>query len=633
MAFENLPGIFGTKLDGNLTVVPVNNNPITLVIGTATKGDSETLYRVDRTSDAVRTFGKSGSLVRGMYEAALGGAINISLFRIGATSAVLTDVGSSGGFTIETVAKDDSAGTDYKLYFDDATERLRVYRASDDEVVWDNNPAYPTQAIDLGEVSVTGTTPGGAGSIPAIGSTPITLAAADGVSGASYTAGTDGTTLSRMKLYENLYNAYELLSDQLADFIAPMNVYLDDLNTEDLSAASISTLGLAAISAYPTAGSATDALGRLYVQNYLGVNYFWWWLPSDPTADADATFTSDGGANIFPTVGSASATLDTAGVALTGSDFHEVNFAYQLADFCYRQSNQSHEMVGFVGTLPPESRSLKDVSIWVGKLPVTTDDANGNVVVTTNGSGLLGNKFMSGRIASGGVKGYTVAGISGLYNGGFIATDDGWLDSAQQQDDNDHYIDIGKYLSIVPVYPILSNPAVATAYQATGAPTYAGFVSTLSPGSAPTNKVVRSVVLPYRIGTAKLDLLAGQRYVFLHQKPQGVVVSDAPTAARPDSDYRRFSTIIIVKSQLDKIRSAAEPFLGQAINGIRLAALDTTIDKQLSDSVKRGELTRYEHRIIATPAMKVLGQVEVELKLIPAFELRQITVIVGLAAV
>jgi len=110
------------------------------------------------------------------------------------------------------------------------------------------------------------------------------------------------------------------------------------------------------------------------------------------------------------------------------------------------------------------------------------------------------------------------------------------------------------------------------------------------------------------------------------------VVSDAPTAARPDSDYQRFSTVIIVKNSINRVRNAGEPFLGESISGARLAALDTAIEKELADAVKNQELVRYEKRIIATPAMKVLGQVAVELKLIPAFELRQITITVGLAA-
>ncbi len=627
MAFENLPGIFGEKLDGNLAILPVNENPIVLVIGTATKGPSETVHRVERISESARTFGKDreATLIRGLYEASIGGAQNLRLFRVGATSAVLSNVGGTGALTITTVAKDNSAGTDYKLWFDTTTDRLIVYRASDNEVVWDNSPAYPTEAIDLGEVAVTGTV-GSGGSIGVSG-TPITLAAAHGVSGASFSAGTDGTDLSRMEMYEALYNAYELLSDQNANIVVPMDVYLDDKNVMDIQGTQVTNLGLQALSDYPTQLAANDFLGRLYVEEYLGKNYFWWFFPLDPT---NPVFTA---AQIYPTAGSASATTTTDGTALTAADFHEVNFAYQLADFCYRQSNQSQEMTGTVGVLPPASLSLKDVSVWVGKLPVTTTDANGNVVITTNGTGLLGNKFMCGRKAAGNVPGFTVDGIEGLFNGGFIATDTGWLDDAQQDDANDHLVDIGKYISVVATYPILSNPARTTAYSATGAPTYGGFYSSLPAASAPTNKVLSSLRLPYRINTTKLDLLAGQRFVTFHSKTKGIVVSDAPTAARPDSDYRRLSTVRIVKQTIDDIREVGEPFLGEGITGARLAALDTAVDRKLGQRVKDQSLVRFEHKIISTPAQRVLGQCTIELKLVPAFELRQITVVVGLAAI
>ncbi len=628
MAFENLPGVFGTKLDGNLAILPVNENPIVLILGTATKGPSETVHRVERISESARTFGKEreATLIRGLYEASIGGAANLRLFRFGATPAVLANVGGTNAFRIETVQKDDSAGTDFKLWFDTTTDRLIVYRASDNEVVWDNNPAYPTEAIDLGEVAVTGTA-GSGGSIGTSG-TPITLAAAHGVNGAAFTAGTDGTDLSRMETYERLFDAYQLLSDQAMNIVVPMNVYLDDKNVMDIQGTQVTNLGLNLLSTYPEQNAANDFLGRLYTEEYQGKNYFWWFFPLDPT---NPVFTA---AQIFPSgVGSASGTLKTDGTALTAADFHEVNFAYQLADFCYRQSNQNTEMTGVVGVLPPASLSLKDVSVWVGKLPVTATDANGNVVITTNGSGLLGNKFMAGRKAAGNVPGFTVDGIEGLFNGGFIATDDGWLDSTQQEDANDHLIDLGKYISVVATYPILSNPARTTAYSASGAPTYGGFYSGLPAASAPTNKVLSSLRLPYRINTTKLDLLAGQRYVTFHAKTKGIVVSDAPTAARPDSDYRRLSTVRIVKQTIDDVREVGEPFLGEGITGARLAALDTAVDRKLGQRVKDGSLVRYEHKLISTPAQRVLGQCTIELKLVPAFELRQITVVVGLAAI
>lgn len=631
MAYKNLPGVFEDKLDGNLAILPTNDNPVVIVLGTAPDGPTETLYVVDRASDAVSAFGKGGTLIRGMYEAQVAGALNMRLFRIGATTAKLTNVGGTGALTVETIEKDDSAGTDYKVWYDNATKRLQVYRSSDNTVVYDNNPAYPAAAIDLGEVSVSGVA--GSGATIGSSSVPLTLAAAGGVSGAVYTAGTDGLTLDRMQTYEALYAAYGLLEDQQLDVVIPQSVFLDDLNVMDMSASKVSTLGLSTLTTYPAAGTPTDVLGKVYVSEYQGVTYFHWWFPSNPAADADATFTTDTGADIFPTVGSANATHAPNGTLLKGSDFHEVNFGHQLATFCYTQANVNQDMTGVIGMLPPTSFSLKDTSLWVGSLPVTAVDANGNAVITTNGTGLLGNKFMSGRVTAGGVVGFTVKGIDGLFNGGFIATDSGFLDGTQLKDANAHLIDIGKHLSVVAAYPVLSNPAKLTSYSASGAATYAGFYANLPPASAPTNKVLRSVRLPFRLNSAKLDLLAGQRYVMFHAKTKGIVVSDAPTAARPDSDYQRLSTMRIVKDCVDAVRGVAEPFLGEGMSGALLAALDGAIDRKLGQKVKEGSLVRYEHQLTATPAQRVAGQASLQLKLIPSFELRQLTVTVALAAV
>lgn len=626
MAYENLPGIFERVLDGNLTITETNDNPIVMILGTAAQGPSDIVHRVDKVSDSARVFGKEGTLSRGLFEASIGGALNMRAFRIGATHASLT---FGGGLVLETVRQDDSAGTDYKLEFDDSTGRVKVYRASDDELVLDNYPAYPLQRVDLGEVTLSGAWVTGDGDIFA--GSPDTLAAADGVSGAVYVAGTDGLNLSRMALYEALHEAYELLGDQEIDVVVPMNVYLDDLNVMDLTPTQITARGLAALSDYPQAGASSDVLGKFRVEEFEGRNYFWWWFPADPTAEVFA------GAQIFPSgVGAADATHGADGEVLTEDDFHEVNFGHQLANFCYTQSRDNTEMTGVIGVLPPASFALKDVALWVGQLPTTTEDANGNVVIASggNGTGLLGNKFMSGRIGvTNQLIPFTIDGVAGLFNGGLIATETGWLDDVHIKDENDHLIDIGKYISVVATYPVLANPSRTTSYTATGAPTYAGFYSGLPPASAPTNKRLTNLRLPFRVSTAKLDLLAGQRFVTFHAKTAGIVVSDAPTAARPDSDYQRLSTMRQVKACVDSVRAVGEPFLGEGMTGARMSALDTAIDGALKALVKQGVIIRYEHSVTATPQQRVQGKATVELKLVPAFELRQITVVVALAAV
>lgn len=649
---KNLPGIFENKLDGNLTITPVNDAPKVLVLGQATQGTSETLFRVDKPSDSAKTFGKSGTLIRGMFEASIAGALNLRLFRFGATASVLAGVGdgsSTGGKTITTVRKDNSAGTDYEIFYDDAAGvdrgRLRVYRTSDNLLVFDDNPADLNSQIDIGEVTVDGTADltgtAGDNTIGTVTVRETLLTATHAISsGPEFTAGTDGVDLSRMKVYENLHNAYELLDAADIDVVLPMDVQLDDLNVMEMSQATVSSLDLLSLTDYPTKNAGNDVLGKVFVQEFEGENRFWWWLPSVPNAtDPDAQFVADGGAALFPISGVdlASSTTDSAGVTLTGTDFHEVNFAYQLANFCFLSSRDNTEMTGSIGVLPPKTFSLKDVSNWVGKLPTSAEDSNGKDVINIggNGTGLLGNKFMSGRRAdasTAGVPGLSIDGVDGLLNGGFIATDTGWLDDLQVKDDNDALRDLGKYITVVGTHPILSNPSRTASYTAPGNATYGGFYSQLPAESAPTNKLLRGLREPFRVKGSKLDLLAGQRYTMFQAKTRGVVVSDGPTAARPDSDYQRLSTVRQVKAAVDAVRRVADPFIGEGLTNSRISALDTAVDGALKSLVRQGVLVRYDSQVTATPQQRVLGQATAELVLVPAFELRQLTVVISLAA-
>ncbi len=624
MAYENLPGIFSKYQDGAFSVTSVNPDPIVLVIGTAARGDND-FYKMTSLSKAVAEFGRSdGTLVRGLYEVVAGGAKNIRLLRIGATSATLSNIG--GGITVETIVKDADAGASYKLFWEDSAGRLRIWRTSDDLLVFDNYPAYPEAAIDENELSVTGTSPGvGAGNIGSL-AYPLTLSQASGVSGAVYTAGTDGVLLSLMEKYEHLFKAYELLENQDIDIVVPMDVYLDNSNVADMTTAQRNTLNTSAPWAsdpagYPTPGSSYDALGKLFTQEYNGEWRFWW--------DMD----NDGLAEIYPSgVGSADATHDCFGAALEAADFHEVNFGYQLADFCYRQSENNAEMIGVVGVLPPVSWSLKDVANWIGRSP-TYAESGTNLVVTINGTGLLGNRWVAGRmaVAGTGLSAHTVGSVGGLAYGGFIATDSGWIDGNQEEDRNDKLVDIGKYLSIVGAYSVFTNPTHATSYVASGAALYAGLISSLPSNSAPTNKTVPAAKLPFRVSVSKLDALAGMRVVMFQEKTKGIVVSDAPTAARPDSDYTRLTTVRIVKEVIDGIRAVSDPFIGESLAGPQFAALDTAIDKALAKYQKADRLQRYDKLLSATPLERAQGKASLELVLVPAFELRALTIYVALA--
>lgn len=634
MPFENLPGIFETKLDGSLTIPATNDSPIVCVLGTSAQGEAEELFTVVRASDAARVFGKEGTVARGMYEASSTGATNLRLFRIGATAAKIVGLGGGDGI-VETLEKDDAASSNYGIWFDSGTGRLRVYRAADAELVFDSGDGTAGSAVDLGEVSVDdviagGTTVGSSASdtvlLKDVPSIDVTVALIDG---------TDGLNLNRMEMYEALDQAYSLLEDAELDIVVPMNVYLDDKNVMDMTLATVSGL-MTGITGHDdiVAGGAKDALGLLFKEEFEGEVFYFWdvdrdgvaeIVPTVPGIDPAAQLLIDGGTH------SIAAAVASGAADLTAGSFHEVNFAYQLATFCFRQSHLNTEMHGVIGVRPPKSFSPKDLSQWIGQSPLLGVDANGSPMITKNGKGLLGNKWMAGRRAEGGLSAHLIAGDA-LPDGGFIATDDGWLDGIHQRDSNDALVDIGKYLDIVSRYPLLVNPSQRDAYTASGAASYAGLQTTLRPASAATNKVVRNVSLPYRINNSKVDQLAGKRYVEFLQKAKGIVVADAPTAARPDSDYNRRSTMAIVKASIDVVRIVGEPFLGEGLTGAQMAAAETAISQALSELVKAGVLVRFEMRVSATALERRQGKLQVSLVLVPAFELRQINVSVALAA-
>lgn len=635
MPFENLPGIFETKLDGNLTIPSTNDSPIVVVLGTSDKGDTEQLFTAVRLQDAARVFGKTGTLIRGMYEAASTGATNIRLFRIGATAALLEGVGD--GLTIETVAKDNSTGADFKIWFDSASGRLRVFRSSDSTLVFDTGDGTPDSKVDLGEVVVTGEATGGV-DIGSSATTAVDLEDVPGVDATTtFTAGTDGVNLSRMELYQALDQAYGLLEDADLDMVVPMNAYLDDKNVQDMTLAAASGL-MSSVSGFSSieVGGANDVLGKLYTEEFEGQKYYFWDVDRDGVAEIVPTVrgltgpqqTALNAGNI-----SIAAVLASDPADLVEASFHEVNFAYQLANFCYRSSHLNTEMHGLIGVLPPAAFSAREVALWVGQAPVTEVDGNGVTQIVTNGKGLLGNKWVAGRIAQGTIPAHIIDGAARV-NGGFIATDDGNIDGIQLKDENEKLVDIGKYLDIVAAYVQHVNPARTSAYVATAAATYAGLITRLPASSAPTNKVVSNVSLPFRINNTKLDALAGKRYVAFVAKPKGVVVADAPSGSRPDSDYNRRSTMRIVKATIDVIRTVGEPFLGEGMTGAQLSALETAIQQALGELVKAKPpvLVRYEAKVTASALERVQGKCKVELVLVPAFELRQINVTVALAA-
>jgi len=730
--FPNLPGTYVELQDGNLQIVEVNTAPVVAVLGTAAQGTADVLYPVVRPADASNNFGASGTLIRGMYETRFGGAQNVTLMRVGAKSAKLLHVGDDNGelgITIETFDKDDTAGQDLYIFWDHALERL-VVTDEDDSVLYEQ---LKTEILtDLGACFTSGSAEV-AGTDIGTESVPIQMNLV-AVVGTRFIAGTDGVDGTAMDLYEALYKAYASLEASQLDLVVPMDVYMDTPNISDDPAINVAysmtpfvavgaetTLDLdhsrvnpSSVKLFHSGTGGTDPFVEIsfFFNRAAGANdvdqlEFAAMTASDILHVYYEYLTVDGllyyrtweesGETMFEWNGEKYRYDNDDDAVYT---YHEANFAWQLANFCYNLTKNDNDAIGTIGVRPFRSTALKDLANWAGFLPVY--DANG--AVTTNGDGLAGNRWMAGMLMT--VNSYTfedddsfvgtsvtdydlawgagdtevlessvkvtldgtpvhaftishgtgTAGVDELIfedatgteaivvtywyidstltsqrGPGFNATADEFEDGLPLSPN----VDIGRYISVVMAWPILFTPVDATGfgYIATGAPVYGGFVSQLAPQSAPTNKVIPGVASAFRLSKSRMDDLVSRHYVVFTPRERGTVCVDAPTAATVASDYQRLTTVRIVTEVVKRLREVLNPFLGEGITTPQLNAMQTTSDRVLTDTIKDGLLQRGEASISASAVERVQGKANLDLLLVPAFELRQIFITVSLSAI
>lgn len=314
-----------------------------------------------------------------------------------------------------------------------------------------------------------------------------------------------------------------------------------------------------------------------------------------------------------------------------GNVYHEVNFAYRLGKICQDMTANETTVIGCIGVRPPTTHSNPaHIANWIGKSPEIDEDGD----VSKNGTGLLGNKFVAGR------------GLNNLYadvnqfDPGFKDTTAGYLDGSEVVlDDNDFEVDLGKFLSIVATYPVMTNDydTSGLGYIASGAGVYAGMIAGLAPWRGSTAKRIASpgnIRSTIRLAKRHLNSLTGARYVLFNEVGGALTVVDGPSAALPTSDYTRNMTMRLVGEVIRRVRAAGRPFLGDPLSAIRKAALETALKKEISEiqRVSDGALETFDLGITQSNLDKRVGRAKVTLALGIINELRKLFVDVSLTA-
>jgi hypothetical protein len=169
-------------------------------------------------------------------------------------------------------------------------------------------------------------------------------------------------------------------------------------------------------------------------------------------------------------------------------------------------------------------------------------------------------------------------------------------------------------------------------YTANGQAAYAGMVSSLDAHQSPTNKSIPNALrMRYDLSNAQLEALQTMRMVAMRKKPgRNPVVCDAMTAAAPGSDFVRLTTVRITFEAMDVVRKVCDPFIGQPNTQAKRNAMEAAITKGLSALVDLGALRKYAFTVSSSVTQQVLGIVDIELVLVPVFEIRTVRAVVKL---
>ncbi len=292
------------------------------------------------------------------------------------------------------------------------------------------------------------------------------------------------------------------------------------------------------------------------------------------------------------------------------------NFATQLAQHCAVVTAKTYETIGVIGMHPALETSLV-------KLQEYLDICTGIPRLISEDQKDL----------------YEEAGIRLDYINIHSMYNEVTLEEILNEDGD--VIDVGRYLNIVFGPEVGLTTDKLGNYVANGSAVYASLISTLNAEVSTTNKVLPSVYgLRYTLSQQQHNQLAGARYVTFDTKAftateangTSITVKDGITAAKPNSDYGRLSTIRIVHTVMQTVRRKADPYIGLPNGLAQRNALSAEIQDALDKLKEAGVLQRFSFTLFSSAQDKVLGNAYIALELVPQYELRNLNTSVVLRA-
>lgn len=442
--------------------------------------------------------------------------------------------------------------------------------------------------------------------------------------------------------YSDLAQAYDVLKNTTPDVVVPVGAYIDDNMYVTASGAPISSWNFGkqlADFCFQATSEQNACVGVISTRPVMS-----WAMRHAPSVEGaheyfDGYYTGDASA---PGLYSDS-TLQTELNTLFNSTYITGGVSAISADPALLRSGMATVEYG-----TPSTRLVKEWHAY-HTYPGVAASFNSNVIDTAFYNApylawLSGAADQDGSTLSN-IDVSNASSVSPSYFASWQANDSA---GAAATDSRSTKVDAGAYLSVfsTPLRGIgtqTSSRALAvgaslsnTSRNTEGAAAYAGLITSLAPQSSTTNKALGGVVQLKLLSSSQANDLTGMRHATMYRRSSGLSVASGVTGAHNvsryvRSDYVRLTTVRITHATVDLIRSVANKYVGEPNNAPQMNALDAEIDQLLLTLKGSGALNSYSFSISSTPDQRVLGELDINLTLVPAFEITQINLTVSLS--
>lgn len=318
-------------------------------------------------------------------------------------------------------------------------------------------------------------------------------------------------------------------------------------------------------------------------------------------------------------------------------EVREVSFLHQSASAAYLASTNYSQTVAIVPTTAPP-RNRNGVSAWAGNPAEYQIQTNGNVVVTANGTGVLGTKLLAGSTTYRG--GAAFGGVI-LTNGALLPNETpyGIDDTDEALDEMGNPIDLGKHAVVVGAYGLLNDPKFSfpannkkirmqnqNAYLGSAAPMIAGILAIQEPGTEPIGPIrgrLQGFNAQQRTPRAILNNLAALRICMIDQTG---VISSIYTAALRTSDYTKISSILAANGILSRLRQECLSVIGSAYTDAEIGSLAQRLDGVSRGLVQRGYAQQLAVQLRGSRLDRINGIIRMSVRFIPPLSIEAVEI-------